>query len=112
MAHKDGDRAKCKEEMGKLMTCCSIPVKHESNGSKCPEATDDKESLCKYFECIFKEKGYMNEAGELNKEAMLRATEDYFQGDAEFMKVAKEAVEKVFEDGWLNIFLTCNISLE
>lgn len=52
----------------------------------------------------------MNESGEMNKEAIMKATEDYFKDHPEFLQVAKESVDKAFEDGWLHeVFVLQNI---
>lgn len=41
----------------------------------------------------------MNEAGEVNKEKMIKATEEYFKDHPEFLQVARESVDKALEEG-------------
>lgn len=89
------------DEMRQLMSCCSVPMKETMAGSKCPQESEQSpKGHCKYFECMFKEKGYMNETGELDKEKITHATEEYFKDHPDFQKVSREAVDKAFEKGW------------
>lgn len=104
-SHKGGDggHGKCKDEMRQLLSCCAIPMKEDPSGSKCKPDSEDNESVkghCKYLECWFKEKGLMNETGELNKEKLIKKAEEYFHDEPEFQKIARESVDRAFEEGW------------